>query len=141
MKPKPIREAVVKLYMAALIAQYRALGANYIELDVPALETIRLRADFASVIDHLAARGLVEVQPGEDGPYAVVLTDAGMKYFEDDRTARSERRWTRGLAIAAIIISLAALLLEFESRGYFDWLKTIRSAQQSSEQSPQGLSQ
>lgn len=104
--------------MSALIAQYRALGVNYIELNVPALEPIRRRADFTLVIDHLAARGLVEVQPGEDGPYAVALTDAGMHYLEDTRDKNRARRWentrywiTTGIAIVALILSIISLIV------------------------------
>ena len=51
------------------------------------------------------------------------ITTAGIEYLEHTRRIRSDNRWTRGLAIAAILISLAALALEFNSRGYLDWFK------------------
>lgn len=37
------------------------------------------------------------------------LTDTGERYRDYLRDKRNDRRWTRGLAIAAIIISIAAL--------------------------------
>lgn len=73
------------------------------------LADLRGRPDFEAVLDYLQARGYLNIQHSDDEIGFIRLTDKGLTYFEDSRDATSERRWTRGLAIAAIIISIAAL--------------------------------
>lgn len=71
----------------------------------------------------------------ENDPAAI--TDRGKRYLEYYRSNRRERWsdkwWTRGLAIAAILLSLTALALEFQDRGL---LPFIGSAPKSEAQSP-----
>ena len=55
------------------------------------------------------------------------ITQEGRCYFENRAKENSDRRWTRGLAIVAILISLLALLLEFDDRGFLDLFKPERT--------------
>ena len=59
-----------------------------------------------------------------------VVTIDGRRYLEYLNDQRNDRRWTRGLAIAAILISLFALILEMDDRGFLggflDGFKTTR---------------
>ena len=48
-----------------------------------------------------------------------VISDDGLRYLQHVKDVSADRRWTRCLSVAAILISLAALLLEFQSRGLF----------------------
>ena len=67
------------------------------------------------------------------------INNSGVRYLDYLRHQRADKRWTRGLAIAAIIISLAALALELDDRGYLggllSGLRTSQNVQQVSEQS------
>ena len=61
----------------------------------------------------LSAAGLVtlvDCDPKRDRAVCE-LTDTGERYYDYLRDKRNDRRWTRGLAIAAIIISIAALFV------------------------------
>ena len=63
-------------------------------------------------------------------------TGKGYAALDEYRDLRSDRRWTRGLAVVALVISLFALLLELDDRGYlggmFSALKSTQSAAQRS---------
>lgn len=63
------------------------------------------------------------------------ISRKGIALLDDTKGTRRDKRWTRGLAIAAIIISLIALMLEFEDRGL---LPFIDSAPKASTQLTQG---
>lgn len=56
-------------------------------------------------------------KPSAGEPFAISAD--GERWLELDRTKRRDVRWSRGLSIAAIVISLAALILEIQSRGWF----------------------
>lgn len=62
------------------------------------------------------------------------LTASGERYLDFLIDKRNDRRWTRGLAIVALVISLFALLLELDDRGYlggmFSALKSTQSVAQ-----------
>lgn len=87
----------------------------------------------------LCARGYAARQ-GALEIAAYVITDLGKIALSDDAVLKNERRWTRGLAIAAIIISLLTLMLELDDRGMlgglFDGFKTTRSDHLSSTPTP-----
>ena len=44
------------------------------------------------------------------GSFYVISAD-GLRWLESHRSAKSDQRWTRGLAIAAIIVSIGSLLV------------------------------
>lgn len=108
---KPISQAVERRYMEAISAAARSTDSGLVDVRGDALADLRRRPDFSAVLDYLNARGWVKLHNFDDGPWFVSLTEAGRTYFEDHRDAASERRWTRGLAIAAIVISIAALFV------------------------------
>lgn len=95
-------------------------------------------------IDLLIARGYVQserrypVGSLENPMDIYAITKAGRVALADHRSKLADRRWTRALAIAALIISLLSLALEFEDRGYLDWFRTTRSAPQSAVPTPSG---
>lgn len=48
----------------------------------------------------------------------VTITDKGRRYLQRRKEQAFDRWWTRGLSIFAIIISILALILEFQGRGW-----------------------
>lgn len=46
------------------------------------------------------------------------ISDDGRAYLKHLRDKRSDHRWTRWIAILSLAISVLALLLEFQDRGY-----------------------
>ena len=70
-----------------------------------------------------------------------VISDNGRRYLEYLKDQRNDRWWTRGLAIAAIVISLIALLLEMDDRGFLggvlDGFRTSRNVTRTEESVPQ----
>ena len=73
-------------------------------------------------IDYLCDQGYVERFP-VNGSTGLRILPAGEVALAEHRIAHRERLWTRWLAIIAIIVSLAALALELDDRGYLDWAK------------------
>lgn len=132
---KPISKRVERLYMSTLVGYARANGEP-IDIRLDDFDTLRRRADFDAVLSYLEAKGLINVDEYDGVPWYVTLSGPGTTYFETDRDIIRERRWTRGLAIAAIIISLCALMLELDDRGMLggllDGFRTTRSDHQSS---------
>lgn len=59
------------------------------------------------------------------GEYAI--RPEGVAWLEHRSESRGDVHWTRVLSIAAILISLCALFLEFQGRGWFDWLTPGRT--------------
>lgn len=49
----------------------------------------------------------------------VIITDKGLRYLRWNKEKNKDKLWGRWLSIIAILISLAALALEIESRGWF----------------------
>ena len=141
---KLISKRVERLYMSALVSYARANGEP-IDVRGEALADLRQRPDFSIVLDFLHAKGFIETETFDDEVWYVTLTGAGAAYFETDRDVIRERRWTRGLAIAAIIISLCALMLELDDRGMrgglFDGLRTNRSVLRPSKPAPPAQSE
>lgn len=123
--------------MKEIHAAIRANDAGLVDVMGGDLADLRRRPDFDAVLDYLQARGYLNIQRPDGEIGFVRLTNNGMTYFEDNRDATNERRWNRGLAIAAIIISLLALALEMDDRGFLGGalsrFKSTRSAAQSSE--------
>lgn len=136
---KLISKRVERLYMSALVSYARANGEP-IDIRLDDFAALRRRADFDAVLSYLEAKGLISVDEYDGEPWYVTLAGPGTTYFETDRDVIRERRWTRGLAIAAIIISLCALMLELDDRGMLggllDGFRTNRSVLRSSEPVP-----
>lgn len=64
-------------------------------------------------------------------------TDEGYAALDEYRDLRSDRRWTRGLAVVALVISLFALLLELDDRGYLGGMfSALKSTQSVAQRSP-----
>lgn len=95
--------------MAAFISDVREDSYNLVDLAGGRYEQLRRRRDYDAVLSYLRAAGLVDLLIADDHPVGLRLTDKGMTWFEDTYAANSERRWTRGLAIASIVISVLAL--------------------------------
>lgn len=81
-------------------------------------------------MDELVRLGYVNSSRHESGMAVYQLMPAGddalSAYYDEARrraAEKADRWWTRGLAIVAILISLIALILEFDSRGYLAFLK------------------
>ena len=90
------------------------------------LNRLREREDFNAVLVLLESRGLISVKRTDGGdPFLLTLTGGGYSYFENSKDAIIERRWTRGLSIAAIIISLLALFLQFFDSRLFQSFKSL----------------
>lgn len=91
----------------------------------------------AAPLERLGLVDLVPTDYSAPAPSGLTpkITLNGSRYLHLRREQRGERRWTRGLAIAAILISLASLALEMQGRG---WLPFVTPAKQSEAQSPQG---
>lgn len=113
---KPISKRVERLYMSALVTYARTNGEP-IDIRLDAFDALRRRPDFDAVLSYLEAKGLISMDEYDTDVWYVTLSGPGTTYFETDRDVIRERRWTRGLAIAAIIISLCALMLELDDRG------------------------
>lgn len=117
---KLISKRVERLYMSALVSYARANGEP-IDVRGEALADLRQRLDFSIVLDFLHAKGFIETETFDGEVWYVTLTGTGAAYFETDRDVIRERRWTRGLAIAALILSvisigIAGLLLYLQWR-------------------------
>lgn len=141
---KPISKRVERLYMSALVNYVRTNGEP-IDIRLDAFDALRRRPDFDAVLSYLEAKGLISVDEYDGVPWYVTLSGPGTTYFETDRDVIRERRWTRGLAIAAIIISLCALMLELDDRGMLggllDGFRTTRSVLRPSEPAPPARSE
>lgn len=105
---KLISKRVERLYMSALVSYARSYGEP-IDVRGEALADLRRRADFDAVLTYLEAKSLISVYEYDGEPWYVTLTGAGTTYFETDRDVIRERRWTRGLAIAALILSVISI--------------------------------
>ena len=110
----PISARTVRKYMRIFVRLTR-LGVVHIGGDHEMLASLRRRDDFDAVLDYLEGAGLVSVFEAADMPPVITLTDDGKTYLERQRDLKSDRRWTRGLAIVAIIISTAALCVSLLS--------------------------
>lgn len=73
------------------------------------------------------------------------ISDNGLRWLHYDREQRSDRLWNRWLAIAAIVISLVALTLELNDRGFLggllDRIRTTQTSMPSEESAPPFQSQ
>lgn len=119
-----ISRHIQRKFMSAILASARTHDDCCARMDDSNLVSLALRKDFDSVISVLEAFGLIAPYRGvNDQIVYIAITSEGRYYFEKQSAESSERRWTRGLAIVAILISLAALFLEFEDRGYFGFFK------------------
>ena len=128
---KTISRRTERLFMSRFVRYTRENDVATLDIRDDAFADLRRRPDFGAVLAYLEAKGFVNSQEYDEEVWYVTLTDPGMTYFETCRDVIRERRWTRGLAIAAIIISLLALILEFDDRGMlcglFDGFRTTRS--------------
>lgn len=105
---KAISRRVIHTYMSTLIDCTRR-GMPHIDADSPELSKLAARKDFDIVIEHLENIGLVSLFHASDLAPVITVTHSGMSYLERRRDQASERRWTRGLAIAALVISIGSL--------------------------------
>lgn len=122
---KKVSRRTQDLYMRVLLS---AAGSTMsVKASNPALEKLRRRNDFEQVMLVLEGLGLISfVRPDGITFMWYGITQNGRCYFENRARENSERLWTRSLAIIAILISLLALLLEFDDRGYLDRFKPER---------------
>lgn len=109
---KPIPRRTINRYMSVIISESRRTGQLVVQLDTPAFESLSHEPNFAYVMRVLYGLGYIQINtPDAKLLSCVCLTASGMAYFENDRLLRSEQLWTRGLAIASIIVSIASLVL------------------------------
>lgn len=124
MHVKPISDRTMIYFMSVFINQSRKSKSVLVSLQSDAIAPLRQRSDFCAVLLVLQGLGYIQIHwANVDHPYRIKLTDSGLAYLESNKSLRKDQRWTRGLAIVAILISLVALILEFDSRGYLEWLK------------------
>lgn len=124
MRVQPIPRRTLLLFMSVFLAEAQRRDSSSVSLQSDATKSLRERKDFHTVLRTLEALGHIRVAWTDNNiPLRVYLTDSGRAYLENSREIKAEQRWTRGLAIAALIISLAALALEIDGRGYLDWAK------------------
>ena len=116
---KPISKRVERLYMSALV-RYARTNGEPIDIRLDAFDALRRRPDFDAVLSYLEAKGLINVDEYDGAPWYVTLSGPGTTYFETDRDVIRERRWTRGLAIAAIILSVISIVIAGLSL-YLQW--------------------
>lgn len=135
---KPISNHVIHEYMSVLVGIYRG-GVERIHADSPEMASLARRDDFNTVLDHLCSADYIHLFQASEMAPVITLTDKGKTYLETYRDFISERRWTRGLAIAAIVISLFALILELDDRGYLGGMLSRFKSSQSAAQSSQDL--
>lgn len=96
--------------MRALLSAAEKNGMPLVDSNDPSLAPLRKQRDFARVIEVLTNMGFIADDPfGRNPPMSYKITHAGSCYFENRAKENSERRWTRGLAIAAILVSIASL--------------------------------
>ena len=119
--------------MRTLLSFYRQNDEpNWIYLSEPAFHSIRSRKDYSQVFDYLASKDFMVVNYADTNtPQAIHLNPAGITFLEDQAAAFSERWWTRGLSIAALIIALISLFLELEDRGIVEHFKRLLFEDQS----------
>lgn len=111
---KRISNRTQRHFMAAIVSRSRELNKRALRLQTEHFDALRKRDDFNSVLSLLEGKGYIQVKRADNGTaFTLHLTDLGYCFFENSDAALSDRRWTRGLAIAAIIISLLALALQF----------------------------
>ena len=108
---KKVSARVTRLYLAAMLRASAQHDSRNLSPSIPALARLRSRADYNRVMGYLSARGYIRLSYGDDEIINIHLCDSAMTYFETDRDARRERRWTRGLAIAALVISVMSLCI------------------------------
>lgn len=118
---KPISPSTERKFMRRITSVARSNGSGLVDVRGDALGDLRARPDFLPVLNYLNAKGLLKTHCFDDEIWHVSLTAKGKTYFEDARDASRDRRWTRGLAIAAIAISIAALCVSALSL----WLQWI----------------
>ena len=107
-----VSNRVVRKFMSAFVEHARRYGAGYTSLNHPDFSALRARRDFRPVMEYLKARGLLKITPSYSGePARYSLTDAGLRFFEDSKLSASELRWTRGLALASLIVAIVALCI------------------------------
>lgn len=107
---KIVSARVRNLYMRAFLDAADRSGSNVVKAGSPALSKLRQRGDFARAVPVLEGLGLITASRANNGQiYKFTIMPEGMAYFENDRAAREERRWTRGLAIAALVTSILSL--------------------------------
>lgn len=116
---KPISKRVERLYMSALV-NYARTNGEPIDIRLDAFDALRRRPDFDAVLSYLEAKGLISVDEYDGAPWYVTLSGPGTTYFETDRDVIRERRWTRGLAIAALILSVISIVIAGLSL-YLQW--------------------
>ena len=117
---------------ASAPAKDKILCTNSPEL-LEKLKALGLKDRKDQALHVLVGYDLIELEPLPMSVTSrIVLTANGKAYFEKRRDHFAERRWTRGLAIAAIIISLFALILELDDRGFLggflDRFKTTQTS-------------
>ena len=117
-------------FMTSFIQHCRNHSKKYFSIEHPDFTKLRKRADFIQVLMYLESLGYIAIKWESESIYMVVLTNDGLSYIEKAWSERVEVWWTRGLAIAALVISLVALALEFHDRG---WIRSARIFQEQSE--------
>lgn len=110
MRVQPIPRRTLLLFMSVFLAEAQRRDSSSVSLQSDATKSLRERKDFHTVLRTLEALGHIRVAWTDNNiPLRVYLTDSGHAYLENSCEIKAEQRWTRGLAIAALIISLASL--------------------------------
>lgn len=112
MKANTVSKQTIRLFMSILIAEAQKNDSAVVSLQSKAIADLRKRKDFNSVLRVLQGMGYCKILWADcNVPINLHFTDKGLTFFETDKDIQSERRWTRGLAIASIAISALSLLV------------------------------
>ena len=106
----PISDCAVRKYMKVFV-QHTRDGVVHISADHERLAALRRQKSFDFTLHYLENAGLISLFEPADIPPIITLTDDGITYLERRRDLIHDRRWTRGLAIAALLISIGSLIV------------------------------
>lgn len=117
---KAVSKHIEHMFMKKLVTYSRDNGYRPIDVHEDALSDLKCRPDFDNVITFLHVKGYLETDVYDGEIWFITLSEKGVSYFEDERDFISERRWTRGLAIAALILSVISIVIAGLSL-YLQW--------------------
>lgn len=117
---KTISRRTEQLFMSRFVRYARENDTTSLDIRDDAFADLRRRPDYTAVLSYLEAKGLINTHEYDDEVWYVTLADRGTTYFETDRDVIRERRWTRGLAIAALILSVISIAIAGLSL-YLQW--------------------
>ena len=107
---KAVSMRIQNKYMKAFIETANKRDGFRIDLNLSPAKTLAGRPDFLDVTSVLEGQNHLKTTRAAAGNILEVrLTSQGKCYFETQATETAEKRWTRGLAIAALITSILSL--------------------------------